>query len=256
MALVFNIFVTFIFPIPAQDLLATWSPSLFRKDSNACFNASWKSWQAIREFQSVFGWSNLRYFELCVLKSPQILCFDEQESLSKPVYRRGPCTEPPILRTELSIFHQISRFVCQHQNVHLIPTHMYLDSSLLLEVSKKFGSWCSTRASWKLMPINSNLGGVVDCRSLPIEKCWQKRKNNSPIHALLSLKDSLTNLSNLRAFELPWVILDVFVVASEVGFLAVLISMACVNGIPALCLTQISGTYRGAQKKPYPQVPR
>lgn len=40
--------------------------------------------------------------------------------------------------------------------------HMYLDSSLLLEVSRNSGSWCSTRASWKLMPINSNLGGVVE----------------------------------------------------------------------------------------------
>lgn len=57
------------------------------------------------------------------------------------------------------------------------------------------------------------------------------KKNNSPIHALLSLKDSLTNLSNLRALELPWVILEVFVVTSEVGFLAVLSSIAFVNGI-------------------------
>lgn len=69
MALVFHIFVTFIFPIPAQDLLATWSPSLFRKDSNACFNASWKSWQAIREFQSVFGWS---IFEVFGIVCPQV----------------------------------------------------------------------------------------------------------------------------------------------------------------------------------------
>lgn len=98
------------------------------------------------------------------------------------------------------------------------------------------------------MPINSNLGGG----GLLIAGAFRLKnvdnKNNSPIHALLSLKDSLTNLSNLRALELPWVILGVFVVTSEVGFLAVLICIVFVNGIPALCLTQISGTFRGAQK--------
>ena len=46
--------------------------------------------------------------------------------------------------------------------------------------------------------------------------------------------------------------MDVFAVTSEVGFLAVLISIVFVNGIPALCLTQISGTFRGAYI-PYPQ---